>query len=183
MEKQKDYSMKFNGSKFDCNQLFQKGLYYLYKNNKIVYIGMSSSNVMDRILKHYNEKLKDFDSYTIILKPNASDKELLLLEKNAIKKHLPNYNIVHKTQKQTDIDYEFAKELKNKCYHSFVSLKDNDSLICSKCGFKLSKKQLQPKEKEISKTQQRKENKAKKEVKERRRIIKNIESRTQSEAM
>ncbi len=39
------------------------GMYYLFKLGRIVYIGISSKNVWDRILSHINDK--DFDSYFI----------------------------------------------------------------------------------------------------------------------
>ena len=135
--KTKNYSIKFNGSKFDCDQLFQKGLYYLYQKNKIVYVGMARKNVMDRILKHYNEGVKKFDSYLILLKPDVSERELMQLEIRAITKHIPIYNKVHnETKRVTEDDYDTAKKIIENCAHDFFKMKTGN-FKCRKCCYEL----------------------------------------------
>ena len=129
--------MKYSGQIFDCNQLFERGLYYLYKNNKIVYIGKSETNVMQRVLTHYLDKEKDFDSYLIVLKPQINNKTLGDMEKKAIKKHLPKYNKIHNDlYNTTQEDYDIAKEIKDNCWHTFIEIKDKKYVMCSKCGYK-----------------------------------------------
>ena len=72
------------------------GIYFLYHDQKIVYIGQSKTNVMQRICDHYAEGLKDFNSFSFLPYTSYSDKKLSFKEETLIKKHSPKYNVVHK---------------------------------------------------------------------------------------
>lgn len=146
------YALKFSGKKFDCCQLFEKGIYYLYDNSEIVYIGESNVNVMSRILTHFKDKDKVFNSYMIFLKPDYTEKQLKEYEKKCIQKHNPKYNVIHNINlNQTNSDYEYSKYQKENCYHDFFSAKEENIVICRKCGKRESllpsKTYLQKKEK------------------------------------
>ena len=62
------------------------GIYFLIKNNVIIYIG-KSTNVMNRISQHKYEK--DFSSYAII---ECDENEMSYLEADMIAKYQPEYN-------------------------------------------------------------------------------------------
>jgi len=73
------------------------GLYYLFNNGEIVYIGASKHNIQGRILSHLNDKI--FDSYFIFTCKDENDlinNELLnkciLSEAYLIKQLTPKYN-------------------------------------------------------------------------------------------
>lgn len=70
------------------------GIYFLKQGKIIVYVGESTC-IMSRIMQHFKENVKQFDSFQIIEKRNFSDKQRLSLEKSLIKKFKPQYNIVH----------------------------------------------------------------------------------------
>lgn len=55
-----------------ANELIQ-GIYFLIKDDEIVYVGQSTRSVYDRIFAHFHEEKKHFDSYTIL----QSDEENL----------------------------------------------------------------------------------------------------------
>lgn len=76
-----------------CDYL-TKGIYFLYKNNKIVYIGKSDNNIFRRICDHYEEKSKEFDSFTF-KKYDVSNKALLKIESILIKKYSPICNKIY----------------------------------------------------------------------------------------
>lgn len=66
-----------------------RGVYFLIKNNEIVYVGQST-DIFSRISVH--RKTKDFDSYNYILFPEVSDEKLNNLEAEYIGKFTPKYN-------------------------------------------------------------------------------------------
>lgn len=66
-----------------------KGIYYLYKDNKVVYVGQSNF-CEKRIFDHNN---KNFDEYQIIELLFHTDNELNDLETIEIIKYKPLYNI------------------------------------------------------------------------------------------
>lgn len=72
-----------------------KGVYYLYYKSEVVYVGMSTTNCLRRIISHYDDPEKKFDSFQIFNMHNFSNNEILEKEKNAIKRKLPKYNKVH----------------------------------------------------------------------------------------
>ncbi|MCK5616220.1 hypothetical protein KAR91_80905 [Candidatus Pacearchaeota archaeon] len=70
------------------DQGFKPGVYFLFKDMDLVYIGESQC-IMPRICQHYGQK--DFDSYRIYaVMPN--EKERKILERRLIKKHRPILN-------------------------------------------------------------------------------------------
>src|SRR5574343_171770 len=63
------------------------GIYFLYFQNKVVYIGESKC-VLGRIAQHYKEGVKIFDKYTY-RKHDISEKHRKTLEKKLIKQYSP----------------------------------------------------------------------------------------------
>ena len=73
-----------------------RGIYFLMDNNKkVVYVGMSKHNCLNRISSHFDNLDKEFCSFKIIPYVDLSDKQLLLKEKQYIKTMKPKYNVVH----------------------------------------------------------------------------------------
>jgi len=86
-----------------CKQVNYKGIYFLYKDNVVVYVGMSSYSVFSRILEH--RKTKRFDSVYFIEIPNGFVCENLLLgEYVYINIFNPKYNKIDK-------NYEYSEYL------------------------------------------------------------------------
>jgi excinuclease UvrABC nuclease subunit len=107
MSKKKVYQSKI----YKNRDYMTKGVYYLYHKHKVVYIGMSTNNCYRRILNHFDDKEKEFDSFQIFAMPHHSNQEVSDREKNLIKRKLPKYNKVHassfdnkywKTEKEVD---------------------------------------------------------------------------------
>jgi hypothetical protein len=71
------------------NMLTPPGIYFLCKGKKIKYIGQAN-NIMNRVLTHINEGLKDFDSVFFIKCPIN---KLTELESALIRYYRPAYNI------------------------------------------------------------------------------------------
>ena len=108
------------------------GIYFLYRNEEIVYIGQSR-NLHRRIIQHCYGK--EFDSYSYI---QCDESELNDLEFEFIAKHKPMYNSLdglksthYKTLNyfKVRLDYEKFKELKkfikrNKIFPSIFSYYD-----------------------------------------------------------
>lgn len=65
------------------------GVYFLYKGDKLVYIGESSC-IITRLMQHQE---KEFDSFRYILERDEVAR--LKLEKKYIQKHAPPYNVIH----------------------------------------------------------------------------------------
>ena len=78
-----------NAKRIPFNQYY---IYALIKDQEIVYIGQSY-NVMQRLGKHIQEGLKDFDSYSIVCKVTQDDVDEV--ERKYIDDLKPKYNIVH----------------------------------------------------------------------------------------
>lgn len=72
-----------------------KGIYYLYKEKEVVYVGRSFTNCMQRIVMHQLSGKKDFDSFQVFGMPNNTDEEISEREKRAIQVKLPKYNVAH----------------------------------------------------------------------------------------
>jgi len=69
-----------------------RGIYFLIKEDKIVYVG-SSTDIMSRIVTHKEiDKKKDFDSYSYILLEKHTIKEMHSLEVKYIRNMLPKLN-------------------------------------------------------------------------------------------
>jgi len=94
-KEREETAMKKLDDSFFCDQLFIRGVYFLYRDNKIVYIGMSKDNVMDRVVRHSKEKKKVFSRFRIREYSELSDTQLLAKEKSLIKHWQPEYNVIH----------------------------------------------------------------------------------------
>lgn len=66
------------------------GLYFLYDNNSIVYIGKSVVNIAKRLADHYADLSKQFNRIDVYLINNLADLEIA--EIYLISKHKPLYN-------------------------------------------------------------------------------------------
>jgi excinuclease UvrABC nuclease subunit len=98
---------KINKKNFKVVDFFNiSGIYFLKQGNKIVYVGESTC-IMSRIVQHYKENVKQFDSFQI-LENKLSNKQRLNLEKRLIKKFRPKYNIVHNDNKKKSIKLVFT---------------------------------------------------------------------------
>lgn len=71
------------------NVVSDRGIYFLIKDNKIVYVGQSV-NIFKRIKNH--KRTKDFDYYNYILLPEVSDNRLNDVEMKYIAAFSPKYN-------------------------------------------------------------------------------------------
>ncbi len=96
----KDKKSKIEQKTFKVVDFFNiSGVYFLKQGKRIVYVGESTC-IMSRIMQHFKENVKQFDSFQIIEKRNFSDKQRLSLEKSLIEKFKPKYNIVHNRKKK-----------------------------------------------------------------------------------
>jgi hypothetical protein len=71
------------------------GIYGLWNNRTLVYIGMSASadlNCAYRIVRHRRKKDKPFDSYAVLALKEKSRDEIKSVEKSLIRKLNPCYN-------------------------------------------------------------------------------------------
>lgn len=91
-----------------------KGIYFLYDNDTIVYIG-KSKNLASRILAHTDDGVKIFNSYKILIIPK--NENLTMIEKFYIEKYKPKYN------KNCNIDYKMQKKSKIKIV---INILDNN---------------------------------------------------------
>jgi len=94
-EKKHVHKLIVGNFKFYTEDYFIKGIYFLYNKGEIVYVGMSETNVFSRVLSHYNENSKCFDSFSVRNYESTSKLELLDIEASLIKKYSPIYNIMH----------------------------------------------------------------------------------------
>ena len=74
----------------DKNGETARGLYFLIRNDEIVYVGKSNKSVFQRVNNHARDK--EFDSFSYELHPNKSEYELSELEAEYIAKFAPEYN-------------------------------------------------------------------------------------------
>ena len=75
-------------------------IYFLLKDNKVVYVGQSSSNVLDRISSHLKDKSFDEVYYKSFSVPNVMDE----YEKKFILKYRPKFN---KAMVHIGVRYDF----------------------------------------------------------------------------
>lgn len=68
------------------------GVYFLIKDNKIVYVGESSC-IFSRISQHYKEEIKNFDFFHYELYEGEINRKQK--ERKYIKKFRPIYNFTH----------------------------------------------------------------------------------------
>lgn len=98
-KKVKKKPAKFGREKIRADKIMVQGIYFLYQGKEIVYIGMSETNVMERICSHQKEYIKEFDSFSFE-KHKCSIDRLKRLEKSLIKRYKPKYNKVHNAKKR-----------------------------------------------------------------------------------
>lgn len=94
MEDNKEYYIDTNLNDLQfINTRKIKGLYFLYQNETLIYIG-KSINIVFRIGQHLSDDHKMFNSFKILeVKESIQDFELLELESAFINKYKPIYNI------------------------------------------------------------------------------------------
>lgn len=90
-----DYQPEKEKHKGKINHVFVKGVYFLKFKGQIVYVGMSTTNCMNRINAHWNDNNKIFDSFSIVPCHNLSIKQIAHKEKMLIKQYRPTFNVVH----------------------------------------------------------------------------------------
>ena len=66
-----------------------KGIYYLYKGNKVVYIGHATLDILDAI-KYHQESYMDFDNYRYY--QIRSDSDIAIMSLYLSNKYRPRYN-------------------------------------------------------------------------------------------
>lgn len=93
--------------KKSINELYPiiNGVYVLYSDGDVVYIG-KSKNVFMRIIAHINDKGKNFDQYQII---ECKEDELDIYKRILINTYLPRYNKDLTTKKYKQNNYEKYK--------------------------------------------------------------------------
>lgn len=72
----------------------KKGVYALFREDELVYIGQST-NFYSRIGSHI-ESDKNFDSFELFEMSGCSQNDLDVVERNLIERYAPEYNVVHK---------------------------------------------------------------------------------------
>ncbi|MFA7287604.1 MAG: GIY-YIG nuclease family protein [Melioribacteraceae bacterium] len=81
-------------AKIDALSFFGiSGIYFLYKNNQLVYIGESRC-IISRVSRHYEENTKQFDKFTFSVFTGTSDARKRK-EKALIRRFKPKYNNTH----------------------------------------------------------------------------------------
>jgi excinuclease UvrABC nuclease subunit len=72
----------------------EQGIYHLFKDDELVYIGMSK-NICNRLLDHLRDEKKDFNyCLWFVIKEKTVD-EIFQIEKRMIKYWKPKYNQTH----------------------------------------------------------------------------------------
>ena len=92
---------KLNGCIFS-DMYMSKGIYFLYKDSEIVYIGKSTSNISGRLTAHLQDK--EFDK--VIVYEIESDADIALAEIYLILKHNPKYNQESKCEDRLSISVQ-----------------------------------------------------------------------------
>jgi len=95
------------------------GIYFLIKEEEIVYIGQSIS-ISSRICSHSTSRLKDFDSYYFV---NCFREELDELETKYIYKFMPRHNLYNSKLGREKKRYVFP------CKKTWESLKKEKSAL------------------------------------------------------
>jgi hypothetical protein len=90
-----------------CQYYNYKGIYFLYKDDVVVYVGMSSYSIFNRIWEH--QKTKKFDSVYFIETNNVFTKENLFVgEYVYINIFNPKYNKIGKNFDYSDYINDFV---------------------------------------------------------------------------
>jgi excinuclease UvrABC nuclease subunit len=72
----------------------QQGIYHLFKDDELVYIGMSK-NICNRLLDHLRDEKKEFNYGLWFVLKDKSMNAIYQIEKNLIKYWKPKYNQTH----------------------------------------------------------------------------------------
>ena len=99
VEEELNLTFTSSGITVDDKRLRKIGVYHLYKDGEIVYIGMSV-NLMIRLGKHYRDKEIDFDRIDFYEINGVDKKGLRSIEGRMIKRFNPIYNIQNNPQKK-----------------------------------------------------------------------------------
>lgn len=85
--------------KSDCSKFYGLcGVYYLFDDNELIYIGCSY-NIGKRIEGHKRGKNKPYKPFTYFAFTETNKKDNYLIESIEINKHLPKFNIFIPTLK------------------------------------------------------------------------------------
>lgn len=103
------------------------GVYMLYKNDNIVYVG-ESSNILSRIGQHIKEGVKDFDEFEYF---ELEEEDRMNLEAFIIRIVKPKYNISSgcPTYNKDIVKIDFSKF----DFHKILEKTANDKLIIDAC--------------------------------------------------
>lgn len=89
-------NLKLNKNTIQLNEFFGiSGIYFLFKENKLVYIGESSC-VFTRISQHFKNTKKEFDSFKYEIF-QGTIKQRKLKERKLIIRYNPILNFIHNT--------------------------------------------------------------------------------------
>ncbi len=96
-EDERDKKLRYNvqNRRYKTTHLLIRGVYKLFYDNVVVYVGQSRNNVFERISAHLSEQRIKFDSFTFKDCSNLKDSELNEVEIGMIKKWFPKYNTIH----------------------------------------------------------------------------------------
>jgi excinuclease UvrABC nuclease subunit len=72
----------------------EQGIYHLFKDDELVYIGMSK-NICNRLLDHLRDEKKEFNYGLWFVLKDKSMNAIYQIEKNLIKYWKPKYNQTH----------------------------------------------------------------------------------------
>lgn len=118
------------------------GVYFLFQNNEIVYIG-SSMNIETRLQTHKNENKKIFESYSFIEFPveQILEKELeyFLLYKPKYNKALPNNNFLISIKAFYYQDAKKIRENLQPVFQTYYKLSDCQFLLGEDVNLKTRK--------------------------------------------
>jgi len=136
----KNHSTNIKSKRYYVDSMFIRGIYKLYFNKKVVYIGMSKTNVMKRITDHYRDKNKIFDSFSFRSCNDLSDKQIELMEADLIKKYRPIYNVNHNNDNNKKPKTFIKKKPKSRFKTETKSLKYVELIDGTKVKNRVSKK-------------------------------------------
>jgi hypothetical protein len=123
------YRNRVENNRYYSNTMFVRGLYKLYYNNQVVYVGMSKTNVFNRITDHFNDEDKIFDSFSFKSYLDLSDRALEQIEADVIKKLRPKYNKTHNNDRNLkEIPYVYKKLPKSRFNTETKSLKYSETI-------------------------------------------------------
>lgn len=80
-------------SRFSRQEPCGPGIYFLFQNDKIVYVGLSEQSVLNRVGNHVRDNRKQFDNYAVLpASTGVTKRELYEIERTYIRQLNPKYN-------------------------------------------------------------------------------------------